>query len=255
MAVITALAASAWFAVPKLRGALLVYIGLNAVTRVAFGAHFPVDVAAGVALGYGSALAGRSLVAQAMTLQAQPEARASSSVPVSPQRVWAVMPTHDDVPEESLVSQVLSGRGLTIVDDGSEPRVARELDRIAEDPRVQLVRVPERLGKGAALRTGIAAALEHEPEAVLLLDADGQHPAESIGALYAAGGRTRDRGSASAISRPCLPSARRQPGQPRVLQLATGRRVRDTQSGMRLLRGERSNYRCRATATKPRAGT
>ena len=75
MAVITALAASAWFAVPKLRGALLVYIGLNAVTRVAFGAHFPVDVAAGVALGYGSALAGRSLVAQAMTLRARPEHR------------------------------------------------------------------------------------------------------------------------------------------------------------------------------------
>ena len=31
------------------------------MTRVAFGAHFPIDVLAGVALGYGSALAARSL--------------------------------------------------------------------------------------------------------------------------------------------------------------------------------------------------
>jgi membrane-associated phospholipid phosphatase len=236
MAVITALAASAWFAVPKLRGALLVYIGLNAVTRVAFGAHFPVDVAAGIALGYGSALAGRSLVAQAL-----PGRRPSEPVPrspVGPDDVWAVMPSHDDVPEPSLVHQVLAQvRGLTIVDDGSEPSVARELERIAADPRVQLVRVPERQGKGAALRTGIATALEHEPEAVLLLDADGQHPPESIGALYAAGGelvigdRFDDltsmpvhRRAANLVSRS-------------VLQLATGRRVRDTQSGLRLLRG------------------
>ncbi len=65
MAVITALAASAWFAVPRLRGLLVAYVALNAVTRVVFGAHFPLDVIAGIALGYGSALAARSLVAQA----------------------------------------------------------------------------------------------------------------------------------------------------------------------------------------------
>jgi membrane-associated phospholipid phosphatase/predicted MFS family arabinose efflux permease len=65
MAVITALAASAWFAIPKLRTPLLAYVALNAVTRVVFGAHFPLDVIAGTALGYGSALAARSLLAQA----------------------------------------------------------------------------------------------------------------------------------------------------------------------------------------------
>jgi membrane-associated phospholipid phosphatase/predicted MFS family arabinose efflux permease len=65
MAVIAALAASAWFAVPRLRVLLVAYVALNAVTRVAFGAHFPLDVLGGIALGFGSALAGRSLVAQA----------------------------------------------------------------------------------------------------------------------------------------------------------------------------------------------
>jgi hypothetical protein len=126
---------------------------------------------------------------------------------------------------------------LTIIDDGSEPGVARQLERIAEDPRVQLVRVPERHGKGAALRTGIARALEHEPEAVLLIDADGQHPAEAIDALYAAGGELviGDRFG----DLPSMPVHRRAANlvSRSVLQLATGRRVRDTQSGMRLLRG------------------
>ena len=244
MAVITALAASAWFALPKLRGPLMAYVALNAVTRVAFGAHFPVDVAAGVALGYGSALAGRSLVTQAAALRELPAAaeRIATRSVLAPERVWAVMPSHDDVPDPSVVQDVLARvGGLTIVDDGSSPAAARELDRIAAEPSVHLVRLPERRGKGAALRTGIAAALEQtpSPEAVLLIDADGQHPPESIEALYNAGSTAElvigdrfgdldsmpvHRRAANLVSR-------------RVLELATGRHVRDTQSGMRLLRG------------------
>ena len=64
MAVITALAAAAWFAFPRLRYPLIAYVALNAVTRVLFGAHFPLDVVAGIALGYGSALAVRALFTQ-----------------------------------------------------------------------------------------------------------------------------------------------------------------------------------------------
>jgi membrane-associated phospholipid phosphatase/predicted MFS family arabinose efflux permease len=232
MAVITALAASAWFALPKLRGPLVAYIALNAVTRVAFGAHFPVDVAAGVALGYGSALAGRSLVAQASALRELPAAAAGHVTypPLAPERVRAVMPSHDDVPDPAIVQDILARvGGLTIVDDGSNPDAARELDRIAAEPRVDLVRLPERRGKGAALRAGIAAARERtpKPEAVLLIDADGQHPPESIEALYAAGATAdlvigdrfgdlgampRHRRAANLVSR-------------RILELATGRHV------------------------------
>lgn len=242
MAVITALAASAWFAVPKLRGALLLYIGLNAVTRVAFGAHFPVDVAAGVALGYGSALAGRSLVAQAMSGRTAPAAPLPGAAAVAAEDVWAVMPSHDDVPDPSLVREVRRHvRGLTIVDDGSSLEAARELDRIAAEADAYVVRVPKRRGKGAALREGIASALEQNPRpaAVLLIDADGQHPADSIGALYAAGSAAElvigDRfGDLGA-----MPLHRRVANQVSrgVLVLATGRHVRDTQSGMRLLAG------------------
>lgn len=65
MAVVTALAATAWFLFPRLRYPLLAYVALNGVTRVLFGAHFPLDVLAGIALGYGSARAVQALLVHA----------------------------------------------------------------------------------------------------------------------------------------------------------------------------------------------
>jgi MFS family permease len=240
MAVVTALAASAWFVIPQLRGILVAYIALNAVTRVAFGAHFPVDVVAGAALGYGSALAGRSLFAQ--TAAIRNPAEQPPPVSLVPDRVWAVMPSHGDVPDRALVAELLRNvGGLTIVDDGSDRDTALQLDRIAEEFGAELVRLPERRGKGTALREGIAAALAHDtpPEAVLLIDADGQHPPALVPSLLEAsstaelviGDRFGDLGE--------MPLERRLANQASrmLLELTTGRRVRDTQSGMRLLRG------------------
>jgi membrane-associated phospholipid phosphatase/predicted MFS family arabinose efflux permease len=240
MAVVTALAASAWFAIPQLRGILVAYIALNAVTRVAFGAHFPVDVVAGAALGYGSALAGRSLFVQTAAIRNRSEQ--PPPVSVVRDRVWAVMPSHGDIPDRALVAELLRNvGGLTIVDDGSDRDTALELDRIADKFGAELVRLPERRGKGAALREGIAAAQAHDspPEAVLMIDADGQHPPAAIPSLLEAastaelviGDRFGDLGA--------MPLQRRFANQASrlLLELTTGHRVRDTQSGMRLLRG------------------
>jgi membrane-associated phospholipid phosphatase len=240
MAVVTALAASAWFAIPQLRGILVAYIALNAFTRVAFGAHFPADVVAGAALGYGSALAGRSLFAQTAALRGRAET--PEPVTLTPDNTLAVMPSHGDVPDRRLVQEVLDNvGGLTIVDDGSDPDTARELDRISEELGVELVRLPEHRGKGAALRTGVDAALARQPppEAAVLIDADGQHPASAIPALLEAassaelviGDRFDDLGA--------MPLKRRLANQTsrRLLELTTGHRVRDTQSGFRVLRG------------------
>jgi membrane-associated phospholipid phosphatase len=238
MAVVTALAATAWFAIPKLRWILVGYIVLNGVTRVSFGAHFPADVLAGTLLGYGSALAGRSLFRQAAALR-EPPVR-PLPVALAPGRVRAVMPTHGVVPERSLVAEVLRRvGGLTIVDDGSDRRTAAALDRLAADLSVDLVRLPERRGKGAALREGVAAAKAQAPSAVLLIDSDGQHPADAIPALLDAaataelviGDRFGDLGA--------MPRKRRLANQASrlLLELSTGRRVGDTQSGMRVLRG------------------
>jgi glycosyltransferase involved in cell wall biosynthesis len=159
-----------------------------------------------------------------------------------PTRVWAVMPSYDDVPVRSLVEELLGQvEGLTIVDDGSNPRVARELQRIAADSAVELVRHRERRGKGAALRTGIAAALDRtpKPDALVLIDADGQHPPAAVPAFVAAGSTVElvigDRFSDLGA----MPWQRRVANRvsQRLLELATRRPVRDTQSGMRLLRG------------------
>jgi membrane-associated phospholipid phosphatase len=240
MAVVTALAATAWFAIPRLRGILVAYIALNAVTRVSFGAHFPTDVLAGTLLGYGSALAGRSLFRQTAALRATPVR--PLPVALTRDRVWAVMPTHGVVPERSLVAEVLRHvGGLTIVDDGSDRRTAAALDRITADLSAELVRLPVRRGKGAALREAIAAAQARDtpPAAVLLIDSDGQHPPSAIPALLDAaataelviGDRFGDL-DAMPLKRRLANRASR-----RLLELSTGRRVGDTQSGLRVLRG------------------
>jgi membrane-associated phospholipid phosphatase/predicted MFS family arabinose efflux permease len=240
MAVVTALAASAWFAIPRLRGFLVAYIALNAVTRVAFGAHFPLDVVAGTALGYASALAGRSLFAQ--TTSRRDRTHPATAVTIARDRVRAVMPTHGDIPDRKLIGEVMRKvGGLTIVDDGSEPGEAAELERITARSGADLVRLPKHRGKGAALRAGIAAAMASDPppDAVLIVDADGQHPPSAIPSLLEAastaeiviGDRFGDLGS--------MPLERRLANQASrvLLQLSTGHRVRDTQSGMRLLHG------------------
>ena len=82
-------------------------------------------------------------------------------------------------------------------------------------------------------------ARQPPPEAAVLIDADGQHPASAIPALLEAassaelviGDRFDDLGA--------MPLKRRLANQTsrRLLELTTGHRVRDTQSGFRVLRG------------------
>jgi len=66
-----------------------------------------------------------------------------------------------------------------VVDDGSRDGTGRDL------PGAQVLRLPDNRGKGAALRAGIARALESGASAVVTLDADGQHPPEEIPRLVA----------------------------------------------------------------------
>lgn len=154
-------------------------------------------------------------------------------------RVWAIMPSHGEVPERSLVEEVLRHvEGLVIVDDGSEGPIASALDSLAAELGATLVRSPVRRGKGAALRAGIDAVGDRA-DAVLTIDADGQHPATAIPAFLAAGAsaelvigdRFEDLGSMPWQRRIANRASRR------LLELSTGRPVRDTQCGMRLLRG------------------
>jgi dolichol-phosphate mannosyltransferase len=76
MIVTSAMAAAAATAVPALRRPLLAYLALVALTRVLFGAHFPIDVTAGAIVGYEMGLFAARLMASARMLPAMPPARA-----------------------------------------------------------------------------------------------------------------------------------------------------------------------------------
>ncbi len=152
---------------------------------------------------------------------------------------WAVMPTHDEVPERALVEEVLRYvDGLVIVDDGSDETIGRAIAAQADRVGAGLVRLPVQRGKGAALRAGLDAVRDHA-DAVITIDADGQHPASAIPAFLAAastaelviGDRFDDLESMPWKRRVANRASRR------LLELSTRRHVRDTQCGMRLLRG------------------
>ncbi len=70
--------------------------------------------------------------------------------------------------------RVFSPRDILVVDDGSDDGTGE----LALSFGVNLLRNPRNLGKGASLRRGFLWALERGYEAVLTLDADGQHPPE-----------------------------------------------------------------------------
>ena len=154
----------------------------------------------------------------------------------------ALVPCHREPPDRALVEQVraLLGR-LLLVDDGSPEPCAREVARLADAHGLDLIRLPRNAGKGHALAAGLRrlASSEPAPEAVLVLDADGQHPPAAIPAFLAAAREAElvigDRfGDARA-----MPWERRLANRTatRLLSLLTRRPVRDSQCGMRLLRG------------------
>jgi membrane-associated phospholipid phosphatase/predicted MFS family arabinose efflux permease len=242
MAITTALAVALAFAFPRLRRAAWLYVLAVAFTRVMFGAHFPLDTLAGIALGYGSALAIHALFLQVSLASERHVAPAGPGVALSPDSVVALMPTYGDVPSPKLLEETQRHVGrLAIVDDGSPTETARELERLSRETGTQLLRFPVNLGKGEAIRAGLAEVLARQPtpDAVLVIDADGQHPPAAIPALLEAardaelviGDRFDDLDAMPAHRRAMnrLASA--------VLSLATAAPVRDSQSGMRLLRG------------------
>jgi dolichol-phosphate mannosyltransferase len=220
---------------PRLRTVLVAYVAAVAFTRVMFGAHFPLDVVAGTALG----IAGALLVGVAVE-RLQGRSREASAVDPLPDdaTLVAVMPSYNDVPTAELVDSTLAGVDrLVIVDDGSEPDVASALDAFAGE-RVQVVHLPRRGGKGSAVRAGVERIRE-EADAVLVIDADAQHPAEAIPTFVAAAREAELVIGDRFDDLRAMPPHRRVANRAtrRLFQLRTGDQVRDTQNGMRLIRG------------------
>jgi glycosyltransferase involved in cell wall biosynthesis len=74
-----------------------------------------------------------------------------------------------------------------VVDDGStDDSTAAVQNLAARDPRVRVIVRPRNGGKGAAVATGLDAAIAEGFTHVLTLDADGQHPVDHIPRFMAA---------------------------------------------------------------------
>jgi glycosyltransferase involved in cell wall biosynthesis len=157
---------------------------------------------------------------------------------LNPARVLVVIAAYDE--EKKIGTIVRSVRALgfpvLVVDDGSKDATARTAREAGAD--VFPSEVNE--GKGASIRKGIARFLEGSDEALVLMDADGQHdPADLsvfVDALESAGvvigNRMHDPGR--------MPWLRRVTNRAMsgTISFLSRRRVPDTQCGYRAFRRE-----------------
>jgi glycosyltransferase involved in cell wall biosynthesis len=128
----------------------------------------------------------------------------------------------------------IPGARLIVVDDGSTDDTSLRARPLADE----LLRHDDNLGKGRALRAGIAAALDRDADVVVTIDADGQHDAADAPRLLQAlddadvvvGQRIRSSGMMPVTRRVtnALSSA--------AIALVSGQRLHDTQSGFRAIR-------------------
>ena len=101
--------------------------------------------------------------------------------------VLIVIPIYDEAPTiEAVVRGAALHGPVLVVDDGSTDESAA----IASRAGAEVVRHPRRLGKGQALRTGLACARARGASTMLTLDGDGQHDPGDIATLLDAAERS-----------------------------------------------------------------
>jgi glycosyltransferase involved in cell wall biosynthesis len=153
-------------------------------------------------------------------------------------RPLLIIPAYNEA--ESLAAVVAEiharapGLELLIVDDGSTDATATILPRLG----VRWVRLAQRLGTGAAVRTGLRYAVSRGFDTVVRLDGDGQHPAHAIERLLApivSGTADAVVGSRYADGMPGHRGVVRRASQSllgRVLTVLTAQQVTDPTSGL-----------------------
>lgn len=152
-----------------------------------------------------------------------------------------MIPAHDEAPRVGpVVRGALEALPVAVVDDGSGDETADVARRAGA---TVLVQRPNQ-GKGAALRAGFRYALELGAEAVVTLDADGQHDPTEIPRLLAArlaGGDGDDASAAELVIGQRrfaeMPPVRRLSNSIGTVALsaALGHWVPDNQSGYRVI--------------------
>jgi glycosyltransferase involved in cell wall biosynthesis len=148
--------------------------------------------------------------------------------------ILALIPAYQEGPRiAAVVERAQVHLPTVVVDDGSTDDTA---DR-AEAAGALVLRQLPNAGKGAALRRGFGHALDHEADAVVTLDADGQHDPSEIPRFLAAYENGRPELIIGRRNFRTMPPVRRLSNTlgGLVFSAAVGRRVADNQSGYRLI--------------------
>lgn len=154
--------------------------------------------------------------------------------PGAARRVLAVVPAHDEASGIRLVVEAAAGYlPVLVVDDGSTDATAE----IASAAGATVVTHHPNRGKGEALRTGFRWALERGYDAVLTLDADGQHDPTEIPAFLGADAERSVDLLVGARDFRAMPPVRRASNTIGrwAFSWAVGRSIPDNQSGYRLI--------------------
>jgi membrane-associated phospholipid phosphatase/MFS family permease len=160
----------------------------------------------------------------------------------APRRIAAVIPCYGCEPLAPVVAATLGHVDqVVLVDDGSSDAVSVDIERLADRHGARLVRLADNGGKGTAVAAGVQAALEAKdrPDALVVVDSDGQHPPDRIPAFIEAACRA-DLVIGSRADRRSMPWTRRFTNfaSSALLGLATRCDVPDSQCGMRLYRAD-----------------
>ena len=148
--------------------------------------------------------------------------------------IVALIPGYQEGPRiAAVVRAAATHLPVLVVDDGSTDDTAAQ----AEVAGAVVLRQVPNAGKGAALRAGFRRALDDGADAVITLDADGQHDPEEIPAFLAAFERDRPELIIGQRDFSSMPPVRRLSNTVGgwALSAAVGRSIPDNQSGYRLV--------------------
>lgn len=148
--------------------------------------------------------------------------------------VLVLIPGYQEGPRiGAVVSAARDHLPVLVVDDGSTDHTAAE----AEAAGATVLRQVPNQGKGAALRTGFRRALEQGMDAVVTIDADGQHDPAEIPVFLSRFDATRAELIVGQRNFRDMPPVRRLSNSlgGMLFSAAVGRHIPDNQSGYRLV--------------------
>ena len=150
-------------------------------------------------------------------------------------KVLALLPAYNEAVHLGKVLEEVKKQtsDILVVDDGSKDNTAE----IARKSGVGLLSRGYNCGKGQSLKDGFTWALEHEYDAVIMLDSDGQHDPACIKDFISKYHETRAPLIIGARDYSEIPLRRRIPNMigKALFSTAVGRSIPDNQSGYRML--------------------